>query len=71
MRYALLVLLSISLLFLGLLWMLYHGSSHTIPVETDRFFVVAALGNMGLIWLVRAWIRRGKRAERQQEQELS
>ena len=70
MRYVLLVLLCLSLLLLGFLWLLYHGSGHNIPVETDRFLAGAALINIGLIVLLVAWIRRSKWVEKQRQKRL-
>ena len=60
-------LLCLSLLCLGLFWLLYHGSGHNIPAETDRFFAVAALVNTELLGLIGTWIWRGKRAEKQRK----
>ena len=71
MRYALLVLLCLSLLLLGFLWLLYHGSGHNIPVETDLFLAGAALINSGLIGLLVAWIRRSEWAERQRQKSVN
>ena len=71
MKYALLVLLCLSLLLLGFLWLLYHGSGHNIPVETDQFLAGAALINIGFIGLLVAWIRRSKWAESQRQKSVN
>jgi hypothetical protein len=74
MRYVLWVvasLLCLSLLGWCFLWFLTGASSHNIPVKTYRFLAAATLVNVGLLWLVLASIRRGKRTERQQQEETS
>lgn len=50
--YVLLVLFSLSLLFLCFTWFLYHGSGHNIPVKTDLSIAVSILINIGVIWFL-------------------
>jgi len=59
--YILLVLLSLSLLFLCFTWFLYHGTGHNIPVKTDLSFAVSILVNIGLIWFLWGKIKKTKK----------
>lgn len=65
--YVLLVLLSLSLLGLGFLWLIYYGSGHHIPVNTTRALAAVTLVNTGLLGLLWTGMRRVKRAARHRE----
>ena len=69
--YVLLVLLSLSLLGVGFLWLIYYGSGHNIPVDTNRALIAVTLVNIGLLGLLGTGVRRSKRAARQREEATS
>jgi cbb3-type cytochrome oxidase subunit 3 len=58
--YILLVLFSLSLLFLCFTMFLYHASGHNIPVKTDLGFAALILVNIGLIWFLWGRIKKIK-----------
>ncbi|WP_410471179.1 DUF6112 family protein [Hymenobacter sp. IS2118] len=70
MKYFLLVLLCLYLLLVGFFWAIAHASGHNIPTETDRFFAVTALVNVGLIALSGAWVSRSNWTEKQRRKRL-
>ena len=47
--YILLVLFSISFIFICFLWFIYHGSGHNIPIETDRWLLSLTIVNVFVI----------------------
>lgn len=47
--YIILILFSISLIFICFLWFIYHGSSHNIPVKTDWWLLSLTITNILII----------------------
>ena len=47
--YIILGLFCISFLFICFLWLIYHGSGHNIPIETDRWLLSLTIANILII----------------------